>query len=90
MTVFKLHWASANDPLRPVVFSASGAFFMNETGFPYCIPDKRDLTATESVLMDFLLKQVEGVTIEADELKVVAAVASVQQFCLGNQWMMSR
>ena len=45
---------------------------MNENGFPYCIPDKRDLTATESVLLDFLLKQVEGVTVEADELKVVA------------------
>jgi hypothetical protein len=45
---------------------------MKENGSPYCIPDKRDLTAIESALLDYLLKQVDSVTVKSDELKVVA------------------
>jgi len=45
---------------------------MKENSFPYCISDKRDLTPTELALLDYLLKQVDGVTVEASELKVVA------------------
>ena len=45
---------------------------MKEDGFPYCIPDKRDLTETELALLTYLLKQVGGVTFDANDLKVVA------------------
>ena len=45
---------------------------MKENGFPYCVPDKRELTPTEFALLDFLLKQVDGVTVDASELVVVA------------------
>ena len=45
---------------------------MRDADFPYCIPEKRDLTSTEYGLLEYLLKQVDGVTVEACELKVVA------------------
>jgi len=61
-----------NDPKQPLAFIDSSSFIMKENVFPYCIPDKRDLTPTELALLDFLLKQVDGVTVEASELKVVA------------------
>ena len=40
--------------------------------FPCCIPDKRELTSKESELLDFLLEQVEGMIVSANELKIVA------------------
>ena len=45
---------------------------MKEDGFPYCIPDRRELTDTESALLYFLLKQVDSVSVGAGDLKVVA------------------
>ena len=45
---------------------------MKEDGFPYCISHKRDLTETERALLEYLLPQVDGVTVAARELKVVA------------------
>jgi hypothetical protein len=45
---------------------------MKEDGFPYCIPDKRDLTEIELSLLDYLLKQIDDVTVDASDLKVVA------------------
>ena len=45
---------------------------MKEDGFPYCIPDKRDLTESEHSLLNHLLKQIDDVTVDASDLKVVA------------------
>jgi hypothetical protein len=45
---------------------------MKEDGFPYCVPDKRELTPTELELLEYILPQVDGVTVGASELKVVA------------------
>lgn len=45
---------------------------MGDESFPYCIPDKRDLSSTELALLRFLLRQVDEIDIEACELKVVA------------------
>lgn len=45
---------------------------MRESDFPYCIPDKRDLTSTEFALLDYLLQQVDGMTVDTSEIKIVA------------------
>ena len=45
---------------------------MKDDSFPYCIPDRRELTSTELTLLDHLLRDVDGVTVGADKLKVVA------------------
>jgi hypothetical protein len=45
---------------------------MKEDGFPYCIPHKRELSSTELALLDFLLPQIDDVTVSASALKVVA------------------
>jgi hypothetical protein len=45
---------------------------MKKDGFPYCIPDKRDLSEIELALLNHLLPQLQGLTVEANELKVVA------------------
>lgn len=45
---------------------------MRENSWPYCVPDKRDLTRAEYVLLDFLIQQVKEIDISASELKVVA------------------
>lgn len=45
---------------------------MKEGGFPYCIPDKRELTSIELALLEYLLPQVDDVNVAAGELKVVA------------------
>ena len=45
---------------------------MREDTFPYCIPDKRELTQDESALLDFLIGQTSGISVHVTELKVVA------------------
>ena len=45
---------------------------MKQDSFPYCIPDKRDLTETERALLAYLLKQVDEITVDASDLNVVA------------------
>ena len=45
---------------------------MTEASFPYCIPDKRKLTAKELALLKHLVNQVDGIDIDVGELKVVA------------------
>ena len=45
---------------------------MSEENWPYCIPDKRDLTRAELELLDFLIQQVKEINISVSELKVVA------------------
>ena len=45
---------------------------MSEENWPYCIPDKRDLTRLESALLDFLIQQTREIDISASELKVIA------------------
>jgi hypothetical protein len=45
---------------------------MTEASFPYCIPDKRELTAEELDLLKHLVNQVDDIDIDLGELKVVA------------------
>lgn len=45
---------------------------MRQDGFPYCIPDRRDLSETELSLLTFLLSQVDDIALQASDLKVVA------------------
>ena len=45
---------------------------MSEDGFPYCVPDKRDLTRAEFALLDFLIGQAKEISVSVKDLKVVA------------------
>ncbi len=49
-------------------------FILSESTFPYCIPDKRELTSLELELLIFPLEQVD-VSVAADEPKIRVSVA---------------
>jgi hypothetical protein len=45
---------------------------MGERAFPYCIPDRRELTPEESGLLHFLFAHLNSIGTPVDALKVVA------------------
>lgn len=45
---------------------------MREDSFPYCIPERRELTQTEVTLLEHLLGQIDDIQVQVGDLKIVA------------------
>jgi hypothetical protein len=73
------HYASIGLNYRFVKRTVSNpglcVFILSESTFPYCIPDKRELTSLELELLKFPLEQVDDVSVAADEPKIRVSVA---------------